>query len=68
MIKLISVDNDRKYQSADGVFVLAREYQGETEHGNPFGGRWVLRKSGVYLGVNQYRYDIAERFDMQLED
>ena len=53
------------YSSKDG-FVMKREY-GTLRNGNDIGGRWVLRDSqGEMLAVDQYRHDLADRFNLNL--
>lgn len=61
-------NEDGPYYSADG-HVMQREYEGVTENGNPFGGRWVLRdKDGTFIGVDQYRHDLAPRHGFIIEN
>lgn len=66
--KLMSyLPSSNSYRSADGC-VLAREENSLTPHGNPMGGRWVLRSSdGALVDFDRYRNDLAERNHLDLE-
>jgi len=66
---LTIIDRDlptERYEGPDGI-TMQREYEGVTPNGNPFGGRWVLRRDGEYVDVDQYRYDLAPRHGLELE-
>ncbi len=58
-------DYDNAYRSEDGTYTMRRE-QGVSPAGNQFNDRWVVRKNGVYLDHNQYRYDLTEKFNFKL--
>lgn len=61
-------DTDVVYRGADGS-TIRREFAGETENGNPFGGRWVLRDAGgKFVDVDQYRHDLFARRNFHLKD
>lgn len=46
---------------------MEREY-GPTPNGNDFNGSWVLRNDkGEYVGHDRHRYDMAERFALDLK-
>ncbi len=54
------------YHGSDGC-TLQREY-GSTPNGNAMAGRWVLRDTnGTMIDFDQYRNDIAERNNLELE-
>ena len=57
---------DEHYLSEDGVWKMYRGYEGESPNGNAFNGRWVLTKNGKYVDYDQYRYDLASRYDLEL--
>ena len=58
--KLLREAADETYVSDDGS-TMRREY-GLTPNGNSIGGFWVLRgPKGGWIGVNRYRYDLAEQ-------
>jgi len=57
--------HDEHYGGPNGL-QMKREYEGVTPNGNPFGGRWVLRRDGEYIDVDQYRNDLAERNNIEL--
>ncbi len=47
-------------------YVLARE-TGKTPNGNELNGRWVLRTvAGEWVDFDQYRHDLAARYDLEL--
>lgn len=47
-------------------FTLAREH-GKTPNGNELNGRWVLRDAkGEWVDFDQYRHDLAARYDLEL--
>ena len=51
--------------SKDGI-AMGREYHGETPNGNAIGGRWVIRQHGIFIDVDQFRTDLAERHNFKL--
>lgn len=57
--------NAKRYESADGHVIMAREY-GQTPNGNPMAGRWALRKNGVLLDFDVYSNDLVERYNLNL--
>lgn len=58
------VIRDERYEG--GGYTMSRE-SGETPNGNPIGRRWVLRdSSGTFLGVDNYRFDLAEEYNLKL--
>ena len=65
---LTVVVEDQHYegQADDSAVTLMREH-GKSPNGNPFGGRWVLRVDGVYIDHDQYRTDLAERYNIYLK-
>lgn len=56
------------YFSADGKFVISREYGIHPESNMPMQGNWVLRNraTGEFVDSDIYSNDIAERNDIQL--
>lgn len=48
-------------------YTMCREY-GETPNGNPLHGEWVLRCNGEFVDFDKYRYDLAERNGLELDD
>lgn len=64
-IALFETRDDERYESRDGVMVIAREY-GETPNGNPLNGRWVLRRNGEFVDFDKYRNDLAEHNNLEL--
>jgi hypothetical protein len=64
---LFQIAEDVLYVSATG-HTLRRE-EGTSPNGNPFGMRWVLRDpKGQFIGVDQYRYDLAPRYGFEITD
>lgn len=59
-MKLHEVKENELYRSENGSVTLGREH-GETPNGSLIDGRWVLRALGVYVDVDRYRFDLAER-------
>lgn len=56
-----------RYESPCGM-VMQREY-GKTPNGNDIDGRWVLRGAdGEMIDFDQYRNDIADRYNLNLEE
>ncbi len=53
--------------SEDGI-TMGREFTGETENGNAYAGRWVVRQHGVFIDIDTYRNDLAERHNFSFKD
>ena len=66
---LVEVTDDEHYEGQvdDSAVTMMRERTGESPNGNPFNGRWVLRVDGEYIDHDQYRSDLAERYNIYLE-
>ena len=51
---------NQRYESEDKTLVLARNAL--------MGDKWVLKKNGLILAVDKFRNDIADEFNLQLQD
>lgn len=65
-MELIIDGLNESYRSKDGVWEMRRDFDGTSPNGNAFNGRWVLTRSGEYVDYDQYRYDLAERYNLDL--
>lgn len=65
---LIKQDKEDEEIYLNENFILQRE-TGKTPNGNSLGGKWVLRnREGNFLDFDQYRYDIADRHNLELKE
>lgn len=63
MITLVQQTEDKLYSGAGHT--VQREY-GQTPHGNPMNGRWVLRRDGEMIDFDKYFNDLTERNDLKI--
>ena len=62
----ITYNNESSCYEGDG-FVMKREFDTLSKHGNKMNGRWVLRKSdNKIVDYDMYRSDLAEAWGIEL--